>query len=496
MRFSKDMAHEAEDPAIRAFAQRGLDIEVASRMGASYLPRDGKFQFQYAGFRKFRNLKKDFWIEPTNQKLSLWNFESLRELPSPVDGPLVITEGEFDAIAVMQACGGYVVSVPNGVAGKRTEGEVLIRDDNRFAYLWQDEKLIPELERFDKIILATDNDGPGLILRDELALRLGETRCWYVTYPEGCKDANDVLARFGETHEDGVLKLREVIDGAKPLRPGYLVRPDDIPARSNGVAVTTGWSFMDPLLKIERPELLVVTGIPNHGKGQFIRCLAFNLAAAHGWKTAFLTPEDPAHRVRRDMVRFSQREFCIGRTGDNIAYTDDFGPEEKQKCADWYNEHFRLSLPPEDEPITIDMVEREMESAALHHDCQVFVLDPWNEVDHDIRNETETQYIERTLRRLLRKMRRLNLLLIIAAHPTKLNGDNEPELYNISGSAHWKNKCQHGLVIFKPKVDSNAVKVTVEKSKDWETMGKPGQIDLVFKRSFCDYKELPVGVAK
>jgi hypothetical protein len=37
-------------------------------------------------------------------------------------------------------------------------------------------------------------------------------------------------------------------------------------------------------------------------------------------------------------------------------------------------------VPPEDEPITLNMVMHEMEAAALHHDCQVFVIDPWNEV--------------------------------------------------------------------------------------------------------------------
>lgn len=484
MPFSKETEPNTSDASTRMFAQRSLDIEVASRLGASYDPRRGMYQFRYPGFSKIRTQDKNFFIEPKGAKLQLWNIDSLRELSAPVDGPLVITEGEFDAIAVMQACGGYVVSVPNGIAGQRSEGDIIIREDNRFAYLWEAEKLIRELDQFDKIILCTDNDAPGLILRDELALRLGEPRCWHVSYPEGCKDANDVLARFGAA------ELRRMVDEAKPLRPGYLVRPDDIPPRTSGIAVSTGWPFMDGLMKIERPELLVVTGIPNHGKGQFIRCLAFNLAKTHGWKTAFLTPEDPAHRVRRDMQRFASKDFFTGWMSGQPTYTDDFDDEQRQKCADWYNKHFRLSLPPEDEPITIDMVEREMESAALHHDCQAFVLDPWNEVEHDIHHETETQYIERTLRRLLRKMRRLNLLLIVAAHPTKLAADQEPKLYNISGTAHWKNKCQHGLIVFKPDKDSDAVKVTVEKSKDWETMGRPGEIDLNFLRGRCDYVEV------
>ena len=46
------------------------------------------------------------------------------------------------------------------------------------------------MQQFKKIILATDDDQKGRVLRDELAVRLGRSRCWFVTYPKGCKVAN------------------------------------------------------------------------------------------------------------------------------------------------------------------------------------------------------------------------------------------------------------------------------------------------------------------
>lgn len=234
---------------------------------------------------------------------------------------------------------------------------------------------------------------------------------------------------------------------------------------------------MDRHLMLERPELIVVTGQPNHGKGQFIRCLCFNLARAHGWRSAFLAQEDPAHRVKRDMRRFALNQISYANHG------------QQKEAIDWINRHFRISMMPEDEAVTLGMVEAEMEAAALHHDCQVFVLDPWNEVEHQIgRGESETQYIERALRQLLRKMRRLNLILIIAAHPTKIDEGQKATLYKISGSANWKNKCQHGIIVHKPFADCNDVEINVEKSKDWETMGTPGKIWLEFNREHCDYE--------
>jgi twinkle protein len=461
-------------PEATAFEKRGLDIEIAAQMGASC--RSGAFRFEYRDrgelrSTKIRNADKRFWFEPKGQPLQLWNLDSLRELQCRPREALILTEGEFDAIAVAQSCRGlFVASVPNGGSSKRSQGRVLVRDDSGFAYLWgADEKLIPDIDQFDKIIIATDGDQTGLILRDELALRIGETRCWFVTYPDGCKDANDVLLRHGE---EGVRKL---IQGAKPIRPGYLTRPSEIPRRQNEVRYSTGMGFLDPNMQIVRPELLIVTGEPGHGKGQFLRVLAFQLAEAHGWRTAFLTPEDPAHRLKRDMMRFAMRNVT-SRTAEDV-----------EKARRWCDEHFLISQPPEDEPITLNFVLEEMQSAALHHDCQMFVLDPWNEVLHDYGNLTETQYTERTLMLLKQKMRRCKLLLAIAAHPKKLEAGKKATLYDISGSSHWKNKADHGVIIHRQSNHSKICTLIVEKSKDHETMGIPGEAVLLLDRDRCEY---------
>lgn len=462
------------DPGIQKFEERGLDPEIAARLRAKF--QNGRFTFDYVRdgvfkFRKVRMPDKQFFIEPSGQKLQFWGLDEVPALPSRPSEPLIITEGEFDRIAVVQSIGGYVLSVPNGGTVKRSETDIVIAEDSGFSYLWDGEELIPEVDQFDKIILCTDGDEVGLALRDELALRIGPTRCWYVTYPDGSKDANDVVLRHGEH------RVRALIDRARPMRPGHLLKPSDVPPKANLIKYSTGWGDLDKHLLIVRPEMMIVTGQPNHGKGQFIRSMCFNLARAHGWRTAFLTPEDSADRVKRDMRRYAWNRNKYP------------SQDERQANEAWIDHHFRISYPPDDEPISLDMVINEMESAAIHHDCQVFVLDPWNEVEHEFgKNLREDQYIEKTLRLFLRKTRRYNLLFIMAAHPTKLDNDNiKPNLYKISGAAHWKNKCQHGVIIHKPNKTSNLVEVTVEKSKDWEEMGTPGTITMEFKRDLCDY---------
>ncbi|KAK1612411.1 hypothetical protein QYE76_036084 [Lolium multiflorum] len=68
----------------------------------------------------------------------------------------------------------------------------------------EDLRLEPLCDEASKIILETDADPPGQALAEELARRLGNERCWRVTWPrknetEFCKDANEEEA----SHSNG-----------------------------------------------------------------------------------------------------------------------------------------------------------------------------------------------------------------------------------------------------------------------------------------------------
>jgi twinkle protein len=464
------------------FEERKIDPEVAARFGASFNREVFRFEYRDRGvlqFTKCRSVEKKFWIEPAGQPLLLWGLDSIRDLPSPA-GTLIIVEGEFDRLAFLHLPGVYVVSVPNGAPSTPTTGELRVADDKRFSYIWgQDEKLIPELQQFEKIILATDADGPGYILRDELAMRLGEVRCWFVDYPKGCKDANDTLMAYGTRG------LSVVLDRARPMRPGCLVKPSDVPPARYEQTYATGWECMDVHMRLARPELMVVTGIPNHGKGIWVRALCCKMAEQNGFRTAFLAPEDPAYRIKRDLRRFAVRPRYDH--GSKVLTS-----RSEEEATKWMDEHFRISMPSDDDPLTVDFLENEIASAALHHDCKIFVADPWNEFIHQMNRLTETQYIEAMLPRLKRLSRKYGIILIIVAHPRKIEAGGVPTLYTINGSANWKNKCDHGIIINRLMDDSgenftDTIEVIVEKSKDHETMGTPGKVLMTCNRDTCDY---------
>lgn len=464
------------------FEARGLDPEIAAKLGAYC--REKGFYFDYRSqhrlqYTKFRSWDKETMrVHPSGIPKQLWLLHTIEDLPCRPQEPLVMTEGEFDSIAAIMGWGGYAVSVPNGAISSRTEPGKLIADDMAFSFLWgKDLRLIPELEQFDRIILAMDGDIPGQIMRDELAMRIGPGRCWAITYPEGCKDLNDVLMRHGAE------AVRAILLAAKPIRPGRLVTPSDIPSPRYTQMYSSGWSFMDKHVLLTRPELVVVTGIPGSGKGIFTRAICYHLAEQYGLRTAFWTPEDPPHRLRRDMKRFGMRKFSHPTA-------------EQQKESDkWYNSHFMISQLGDKEAPTIQRLIDEMESAVFHYNCQGFVMDPWNCICHDLGRLNETQYVERILEELKAECRRLALMLFICAHPTKIKSGDEVDLYKISGSSNWYNKADHGMIVHRMKNSKKEYteisQMTIEKSKDHETMGAPGRVYMKYDPSKADYAYHP-----
>ena len=153
---------------------------------------------------------------------------------------------------------------------------------------------------------------PGQALGEELARRLGKERCYRVTWPEGCKDANDVLQSEG-----GSAALRGCIDNAEgfPLRGLFRFSDfeDDI-SNYYGVldssemkGVSTGWNSVDQHYRVVPGELTVVTGVPNSGKSEWVDALMCNLAAGpivyspHSFKAAS-TRLFPHHPIRDCLI--------------------------------------------------------------------------------------------------------------------------------------------------------------------------------------------------
>lgn len=457
---------------------RKIPSETAAEVGIVSSGKNLAFEFRKNGvciFRKIRTMDKKFWIEPAGSELSLFNEDCLSE-PCSLDVPLIICEGELDVASWLAAGATRVVSVPNGAAGKVGEGDIDPSSDKQFSYLWEGKDLKPSLKKFNKIILAVDGDHAGLILRDELAIRLGRSRCYVVEYPTDCKDANDVLQKCGP---DGPDVLMHMIDKAKPLVPDRLVPLMDIPSRGALRRYDSGWEALNAHLILIPPELVVVTGTPNAGKSQWTLSWLMNVARLHGLRGAILQFEDDPDRIQKDVSAYAKAWAADPRA--NIH------PLSAEKWA----ERMFYSISPredEDDDVSFDLawLKTAIEEAALRHGCKWVLIDPWNEVEHLWKvNENETKYTNDALKEIKRIARRLQIAIIIVTHPTKgVQGKSieDMSLYDVSGSNAWNNKADHGIIIARDPDDDRITHVKISKSRRQEIMGKPGTVKMQFAR--------------
>ncbi len=329
------------------------------------------------------------------------------------------------------------------------------------------------------MILATDDDEPGHVLRDELAVRLGPERCAWIDYKGYGKDTNDLLRRFGAK---GLMRLFEL---AKPYVNNNLAPFSDLPKMREVPIYEIGMRKLGrDHLKLRRPSLVVLSGPPGHGKTQFATCLAATLALKHGLKGALFTFEDDGDRIQSDLI--SHAIFEGKMSGD-----------EAEK---WTNEKFIFCGPQMDPNEDRDLVwlEKEVRAAAIHYQCAWLLIDPWNEVEHMWgRNEGVSTYLNKALKHLKALARRYNLVLFIVTHPDKASGKTQKtiddwSLYDIDGGAAWNNKADHGIILFRDdQLAENECFVKVCKSKFHLTMGKPGTVLMRFDPKSASYDESP-----
>ncbi|MBY2932538.1 AAA family ATPase [Rhizobium leguminosarum] len=436
---------------------------------------------------KYRAPGKKFWQRKGGRK-TFWNADCMDD-PALEEGhkALIITEGEIDGLTAID-CGFHTtVSVPDGAPPVR-DGEdpdqlddAIPDDDSRgkFEFVYNNRHRIKRIKRF---ILAVDNDPPGRRLAAELVRRLGAARCSFVSYPEGCKDLNDVKMRHGP---DAVVR---VVTEAKPYPVKGIYLLSDYPELDEPVTYSTGWPDLDDYLRVWLGELMVVTGIPGHGKSTWTMNLCVNLARNHGWRVGVASFEIPTVPALRFKLRLAASALGTKQwTRDDVAEADVF-----------IQQHFVfIDADPTgeaDDDMTLEWLLDRAADAVMRHSIRVLVIDPWNEVEHyRPKGESETQYINRALRQIRKFALRYGVLAIVVAHPTKELGkggeSRTPTLYDIEGSAAWYNKPDHGVVIDVPDPDLHETVVWVKKARfSWS--GRKGDVTLEYLPETEGYRSL------
>ncbi|XP_042020452.1 twinkle homolog protein, chloroplastic/mitochondrial-like isoform X1 [Salvia splendens] len=445
---------------------------------------------------KYRDINKKFWQEANTEKV----FYGLDDIKEASD--VIIVEGEMDKLAMEEAGFKNCVSVPDGAPPKVSAKEVPAEEkDTKYQYLWNCKAYT---EKASRIILATDADPPGQALAEELARRLGRERCWRIKWPkkndtEYFKDANEVLMYMGPD------ALKEVIENAElyPIRGlfnfrDYFDEINDYYHQSLGfeLGVSTGWRALNELYNVVPGELTIVTGVPNSGKSEWIDALLVNLNHSVGWKFALCSMENRVREHGRKLLeKHIKKPFFDVRYGERV---ERISTEELEQGKKWLSDSFSLIRCENDCLPSISWVLELARIAVLRHGVNGLVIDPYNELDHQRPpNQTETEYVSQMLTKVKRFAQHHSCHVWFVAHPRQLHNwiGGPPNMYDISGSAHFINKCDNGIVIHRNR-DPDAgpmdlVQVCVRKVRN-KVIGTIGDAYLSYNRVTGEYSDIDV----
>jgi twinkle protein len=473
-------------------ASRGISKETADKMGLFAADRwfnrlDKKSDaigFPYyrdgaliaAKYRSFP--EKDF----TQDQGGAHDFFALDKVEK--GKPLIIVEGEIDCLTLIEAGIQNVVSVPSGAPIKVADGKVLPSEDKKFSYVWNAREII---DAAPYIILATDQDPPGQALAEELARRIGKEKCRIAKFNK--KDLNEVFL----SDDDPTQTPSEIIEGiladAQPYPIAGLSEPtafkdrlNDLYTKGTGKGFSTGYGSVDTIYTVAPGQLTVVTGYPSSGKSNFVDQLMVNLGKNHDWKFAVCSFENqPEIHISRLMEIYTKKRFFEGKG----RMTD----QERDDAFKWVSDHFLFIDNNGEEPSTLDSILERARIAVKRMGIRGLVIDPYNYIDLDKTNSTETEAISNMLTRVQRFCKAHDVHTWFVAHPSKINRSGveqpRPDGMSISGSMAWWAKADCGVTVHRLE---NHVEIAVWKSR-YRWVGTQGETTLLYNRVSGTYEE-------
>ena len=450
---------------VKWFESRGISQFTLRQMkiteGYEFMPQIGKevntVQFNY--FRhgelvnvKYRDGAKNFKLSK-DAELIVYNYDNCVDAKE-----IIIVEGEMDCLSMCEAGYYNCVSVPNGATEKTINLEYL---DNCI-----------ELFIDKKIILATDNDNPGVNLRNELAARLGVENCMRVDFAD-CKDANEYLIKYGKT------VLYECVSNAKEFPVEGVFCTDDFEddiflLHEHGLnpGMQTGLRTVDELISFEYGRLYTFTGIPGHGKSEIVDQICVSLNKRYGLRVGYFSPENyPLSLFVSKLI-----EKTVGKRFSSQT----IGKSELQGYLNYMRANYYFIMP--EENFTVESIMSRALYLVRNKGIKILVIDPYNTLEHKKQgSETEHEYVSRFLDVLRNFAKRNQIMIFLVAHPRKIqkiaNGLYDvPNMYDISGSSNFYNKTDFGISVYR-NFGSGLTELYVQKVK-FKHLGKVGNCSL------------------
>ena len=406
--------------------------------------------------------RKDFRWGEGGTKPGLFGMQSCRGKDS-----LIITEGEFDAMAAYQM-NGYVYDVVSITKGAPSAVNC-IKDHIEF------------IKSYKEIVICFDNDEPGEQAADEVIKILPGGRAKLATLP--VKDAFDMLKEKRDKD------FRQYIKGAKMFAPTTLLTGKALAqealrrlTESAKKGIDTGYPSLNKLCGGFKPgEIVTIVAGTGVGKTTFTLNLSYNIIK-NGNPTLFMPLE-----MSLDNILSRYYELDTGRaiyTPDGVNLPNDY-----QEVIDGMADNIVVF----DHIGSVDMekILDDIRFAASAYDVNCIVLDHKDAAMATL-NEGTSDYraIDNLMGQLKKVAIETGVCIILVTHQSRSSDDKEDNKASLSRVRGSQGVAQNSDMVLglERQRDSHVTKVKTLKAH--RLIGKYGDFELLYDASTKRMKEI------
>lgn len=224
---------------------------------------------------------------------------------------------------------------------------------------------------------------------------------------------------------------------------GYLKSIYEDYKKQSNHGIKCGFEQLDNIVRLDKGQFCVITAKANVGKSTFINYYCSLMYKNNNLNTAFISFENSLSKNIDNACKLFNCDIDKTLKAFSFINTENISTMQDVYCAI-------------------------KEANDMGND--IVVIDTFNYLplfDYD------TNAIGLILKEFCRLAKQLNIILILVAHPTKLNG-NKINGESISGSIHFRNMADT-LIVMDREQTSNVMTVTVDKLRNNIDMGKCGE---------------------
>lgn len=431
---------------------------------------DDKNELQFISYREVK--KKGFKGGcETNTKPILWGMWHI-----DLEKPVVLTEGQPDAMAVWESGYKNVVSVPSG-------------SNN---YTWIDH-CWDWLQKVKEFILFGDNDAPGEKFIAEVANRLGKIKCKVVEHPQ--KDANAILFHQGK---ETVLKLIEDTIAKTPAGIINMSRAEYKSIKDGQEeGIPTGWYELDRQIEdLRLGQISILVGRSSEGKSTVVNQIAANCINLK--IPVFLySGEMDTQRILRWLFKqvVGEEHIYLEKVQTKYWLKQELKPEALEALRLWSADLFYSF----DRSImnvrnNVDDLFQIMSLAVMRYGCKLVIIDNLMSALEDTENlnADQSNFMQRC--KDFAEAHHVHVLLVL--HPNKLKrAGDKLEKEDISGSNNLPNKADVIISIERQIDNDKTCDAKLRLLKDREE-GRFAEIKLVFQQNTKRLLEMDNGKPK